>query len=64
MSDSEMLWAIFEFTTPKPSVTVMRANGFAADSEGPTFHSRDEVWRFVSELRDAADRVWPDDEED
>jgi hypothetical protein len=41
-------------------LTVMRFNGFAADSEGPTIYDREQFEEFVSNLRHAAATLWPD----
>ena len=41
-------------------LTVWRANGVSADSEGPTLYTRDEFERFISNLRHAAATIWPD----
>jgi len=58
-SKTEEGWAIMQDAETR-SMTVYRANGFAADSEGPTLYTRDEFERFISNLRHAAATIWPD----
>lgn len=57
--EGTILWGIFEFMTPQRSVRICRANGYACDSEGPELYSREEAERFIGELREAVERVWP-----
>lgn len=54
------MWAIWP-EKALGTLTIMRANGVEADSEGPTLSSREEFERFVSELRWAAAQVWADE---
>jgi len=56
--DSGPLWEI-RAEHNLGELVIMRSNGFAADSEGPTLHSREEFETFVSELRYVAAQVWP-----
>jgi hypothetical protein len=53
-----MLWEIME-DAEAHVLTVYRANGFAADSEGPTIESPEQLEEFIGDLRVAATHVWP-----
>lgn len=50
-------WEIME-DAEAGAVTVYRTNGVAADSEGPTLYSYEEMEEFISALRNAASHVF------
>ena len=54
--DESVIW---EIEVGDGRLTIHRANGITADSEGPTLTSREQFEQFVSELRHLASMVWP-----
>jgi len=59
--DASIFW-VFEHDEHAHNLTIHRANGIAADSEGPTLVSPEELNSFVNDLYAYAAKVWPEQE--